>query len=84
MSFISSISVAPRIANEFLVLWVFSAAVSALNPPGKNSCQIYGWAYRFLHVLAANLDRAWILGSPTNESVQNPLQPQAKSKAHDF
>ena len=38
-------------------LWVFSAAVSAMNPPATMA-GFYGWLYRFTHLLAANLDRA--------------------------
>ena len=42
-------------------LWVFSAAVSALNAPDSNSSPGYQWLYRFTHLLAANLDRAGLL-----------------------
>ncbi|TCK71975.1 hypothetical protein [Acidipila rosea] len=38
-------------------LWVFSAAVSAMNAPNMQSSQFYGWLYRFTHLLAANLDK---------------------------
>ncbi len=40
------------------VLWVFSAAVSAMDPPKTGASRFYGWLYRFTHLLAANLDRA--------------------------
>ena len=39
-------------------LWVFSAAVSAMDPPKTGDSRFYGWLYRFTHLLAANLDRA--------------------------
>jgi len=39
-------------------LWIFSAAVSAMDAPGKGDSRFYGWLYRFTHLLAANLDRA--------------------------
>jgi hypothetical protein len=39
-------------------LWVFSAAISAMNPPASGNAGFYGWLYRFTHLLAANLDRA--------------------------
>lgn len=45
------------------VLWVFSAAVSAMNSPDANSSKGYRWLYRFTHLLAANLDRAWLVDS---------------------
>jgi hypothetical protein len=40
------------------VLWIFSAAVSAMDPPETRDSRFYGWLYRFTHLLAANLDRA--------------------------
>ena len=40
------------------VLWVFSAAVSAMDPPKIGASNFYGWLYRFTHLMAANLDRA--------------------------
>jgi hypothetical protein len=39
-------------------LWVFSAAVSAMDPPKTGDGSFYRWLYRFTHLLAANLDRA--------------------------
>jgi hypothetical protein len=39
-------------------LWIFSAAVSAMDPPRNGASAFYGWLYRFTHLLAANLDRA--------------------------
>ncbi len=46
------------------VLWVFSAAVSAMDPPNTGGSSFYGWLYRFTHLLAANLDRALKPASP--------------------
>jgi hypothetical protein len=43
-------------------LWIFSAAVSAMQMPDKCSSPAYQWVYRFTHLLAANLDRAGLLG----------------------
>jgi hypothetical protein len=39
-------------------LWLFSAAVSAMDQPQSKDSRFYGWLYRFTHLLAANLDRA--------------------------
>jgi hypothetical protein len=44
-------------------LWVFSAAVSAMDMPKPGDGRFYGWLYRFTHLLAANLDRALGPGS---------------------
>jgi len=35
--------------------WVFSAFVSSMPEPTRNASHGYIWAYRFLHLLAANL-----------------------------
>jgi hypothetical protein len=48
------------------VLWIFSAAVSAMDAPRADDSRFYGWLYRFTHFLAANLDRAF--GAPTTQS----------------
>lgn len=48
-------------------LWVFSAAVSAMDPPNTGDSRFYGWLYRFTHLLAANLDRALEPTSPEKE-----------------
>jgi hypothetical protein len=40
-------------------LWLFSAAVSAMDIPRPEDGRFYGWLYRFTHFLAANLDRAF-------------------------
>ncbi len=42
-------------------LWIFSAGVSALDPPNAGSSPWYKWLYQFLHLLAANLDKAGLL-----------------------
>ncbi len=42
-------------------LWVFSAAISAMKPPTESSSPKYQWFFRFIHLLAANLDRAGVL-----------------------
>ena len=51
-------------------LWVFSAGVSALAQPDSESSSGYCWLFRFLHLLAANLDRAGLLkdGSPVTQN----------------
>ncbi|HZU09051.1 MAG TPA: hypothetical protein VFA02_04055 [Pseudacidobacterium sp.] len=41
------------------VLWIFSAAVSAMDAPRADDSRFYRWLYRFTHLLAANLDRAF-------------------------
>lgn len=46
-------------------LWLFSAAVSAMDAPRAEDGRFYGWLYRFTHLLAANLDRAF--GAATNQ-----------------
>jgi len=63
------------------VLWFFSAAVSAMEPPKSEDSRFYGWLYRFTHLLAANLDRAFgpisslrSLSRPTTESSQADSQ----------
>lgn len=70
-------------AEGFIVLWVFSAAVSAFVPPCNKSSQVYIWFYRFLHLLAANLDRAGILSCyPQNfskECKNDELLPNSSS-----
>ncbi len=57
--------------NGIATLWIFSAAVSAMCEPDKNSSAGYQWLYRFTHVLAANLDRSGLFndvsGKATNE-----------------
>jgi hypothetical protein len=51
-------------------LWLFSAAVSAMDQPSSKDSRFYGWLYRFTHLLAANLDRA--LGAASVS--QNPTR----------
>lgn len=62
MSFIRASLWAGGAAQSFWTgagaLWVFSAAVSAMEPPKNGDGRFYGWLYRFTHLLAANLDRA--------------------------
>ncbi len=50
-------------AGGVAALWVFSAAVSAMSVPTEKSGPGYQWLFRFAHLLAANLDRAGVLGS---------------------
>lgn len=65
MNFLHSGSAMQFFCTGAGALWVFSAAVSAMNPP-TTKAGFYGWLYRFTHLLAANLDRA--LGpAPTNQ-----------------
>jgi hypothetical protein len=56
-----------------LGLWVFSAAVCAMSTPDDKSSKAYQWLYRFSHLLAANLDRAWLTGA-TEESAASETQ----------
>ena len=56
-------------------LWVFSAAVSALSAPDCKSSPLYQWLYRFMHLLAANLDRAGLLNLT---SAVIPNEPSSK------
>ena len=52
-----------------LGLWVFSAAVCAMSAPDGKSGRAYQWLYRFSHLLAANLDRAGVVGGAEEDSV---------------
>jgi hypothetical protein len=48
-------------------LWLFSAAVSAMDAPRPDDGRFYRWLYRFTHLLAANLDRAFgAVSTPQN------------------
>lgn len=38
--------------------WIFSAFVCSMPEPDATSSKNYLWAYRFMHRLAANLDKA--------------------------
>ena len=58
--------------NEFVLLWTLSAAISALMPPDSKSSEVYVWAYRFLHLVAANLDRAGVIGCNSQISSREP------------
>lgn len=56
-------------------LWVFSAAVGAMNAPTQESRRGYQWVYRFAHLLAANLDRAGLMNT-----MQNSMSDTSTSK----
>jgi hypothetical protein len=57
-------------------LWVFSAAVSAMDSPKTGDSRFYGWLYQFTHLLAANLDRA--LGPASSEKEQTSISNKEK------
>lgn len=57
-------------------LWIFSAAVSAMQAPGSNSSRGYQWLYRFTHLLAANLDRAGLFDGATDSGMAAPERGQ--------
>ena len=57
--------------NGMALLWMGSAAVSALPAPGEKSSPTYQWLFRFLHLLAANLDRAGLLPTPPADVLGN-------------
>jgi len=38
--------------------WIVTAAIGALPMPNNQSKPFYGWAFKFLNALAANLSRA--------------------------
>ena len=55
-------------ASGIALLWIGSAAISALPAPCGGSRPAYQWLYRFLHLLAANVDHAGLLPAlPVNE-----------------
>jgi hypothetical protein len=56
-----------------VTLWVFSAAVGAMGQPDGKSSQEYEWLYRFLHLLAANLDRAGVFTNPAAAEADEPI-----------
>lgn len=62
-------------------LWIFSAAVSAMDPPNARDSAFYGWLYRFTHLLAANLDRALGPASPVVSPAQQKTSNPEKEKA---
>lgn len=66
----------PEGSHSFLrgimALWVFSAAVGGMNVPDARSSPTYQWLYRFMHLLAANLDRAGLLHSSPAEIAVEP------------
>jgi hypothetical protein len=59
-------------------LWIFSAAVSAMDRPSSKDGRFYGWLYRFTHLLAANLDRA--LGSAPLPQSPSPFFNEQQNK----
>ena len=62
--------------NGVALLWIGSAAVSAMRAPNEKSSQGYCWLYRFCHLLAANLDRAGLLtATPALTALDNAQQP---------
>jgi len=61
-------------------LWIFSAAVSAMDPPEIGASRFYGWLYRFTHLLAANLDRALGVEPSGHSSEQHELNISNKEK----
>lgn len=63
------------LTDELITLWIFSAAVSALSAPDDKSSQLYAWVYRFLHLLAANLDRAGLLEPRSGDPRQKATGP---------
>lgn len=52
ISFLSN----PILWKAVLAYWLFNAAVAALPQP--NGGKFYQFVYRFLHILAGNIDRA--------------------------
>jgi hypothetical protein len=66
-------SMAGSFVSGALGLWVFSAAVCALSAPDGHSSKAYQWLYKFLHLLAANLNRVGFTGS-TQQSVAGSEQ----------
>ena len=61
MDYLSVVAGTPKLVNGVLLLWLFSAGVGALRMPDSESSALYTWLFRFLHLLAANLDRAGLL-----------------------
>lgn len=59
-------------------LWIFSAAVSAMDAPQPKDGGFYRWLYRFTHLLAANLDR--VLSSAPLNLPQEQNQTNMKEK----
>jgi hypothetical protein len=61
-------------------LWIFSAAVSAMDAPQAGDSRFYGWLYRFTHLLAANLDRAIGPWSADHSPEQHEMNIPEKEK----
>ena len=57
-----------KLPADIALLWILSAGVSALNPPDAGSSSWYKWLYQFLHLLAANLDKAGLLKMDAEEA----------------
>ena len=55
-----NIADAPSFYGGLAFLWIFSAAVSAMERPKSSDGCFYQWLYRFSHLLAANLDRVTV------------------------
>lgn len=58
MTELTSLLSNPLVWKVLLSFWVFSAAVGAMPTPKKGSSPFYVWAFRFLHGLSGNLNRA--------------------------
>jgi hypothetical protein len=54
-------------------LWVFSAAVGALEAPADSSSPFYKWAYRFLKAVAGDLGSVFGKYIPTQGGTQSKL-----------
>ena len=63
--------------------WIFSAAVSALDPPAKDSSHVYRWSFAFCHFLAANLDRIGLIASTPTGVAEVPQSVDAGGARHD-
>lgn len=48
----------PLVWKVVVAYWIFSAAVGALDTPDASSGKAYKFAFRFLHALAGNVNRA--------------------------
>lgn len=70
MTELTSLLSNPLIWKVLGCYWVFSAAVGAMPTPEKGSNLFYVWAFRFLHGLSGNLNRAAVAlkvpGADTN------------------
>jgi len=48
----------PHVWIVVCAYWLFSAFVGALEAPDQNSSKLYRFVFRFLHLLAGNVNRA--------------------------